>query len=53
MGERADDAAFTRAATAELAPATTRPMNAFKAELARRTLVRALRTLATTGGGTA
>ncbi|MFE7546045.1 FAD binding domain-containing protein [Streptomyces platensis] len=53
MGERADDAAFTRAATAELAPATTRPMNAFKAELARRTLVRALRTIATTGGGTA
>ncbi|MEU3991878.1 xanthine dehydrogenase family protein subunit M [Streptomyces platensis] len=53
MGERADDAAFTRAATAELAPATTRPMNAFKAELARRTLVRALRTVATTGGGTA
>ncbi|MCF3143815.1 FAD binding domain-containing protein [Streptomyces platensis] len=52
MGERADDAAFTRAATAELAPATTRPMNAFKAELARRTLVRALRTVATTGGGT-
>ncbi|MFF3542976.1 FAD binding domain-containing protein [Streptomyces platensis] len=52
-GERADDAAFTRAATAELAPATTRPMNAFKAELARRTLVRALRTVATTGGGTA
>lgn len=42
-----------RAATAELAPATTRPMNAFKAELARRTLVRALRTVATTGGGTA
>ena len=53
MGERAGDAAFTRAATAELAPATTRPMNAFKAELARRTLVRALRTVATTGGGTA
>lgn len=53
LGERADDAAFTRAATAELAPATTRPMNAFKAELARRTLVRALRTVATTGGGTA
>ncbi|MFD5395880.1 FAD binding domain-containing protein [Streptomyces sp. NPDC127097] len=52
LGERADDAAFTRAATAELAPATTRPMNAFKAELARRTLVRALRTVATTGGGT-
>lgn len=53
MGERADEAAFTRAATAELGPATTRPMNAFKAELARRTLVRALRTVATTGGGTA
>jgi xanthine dehydrogenase YagS FAD-binding subunit len=53
VGERADDAAFTRAATAELAPADTRPMNAFKAELARRTLVRALRTVATTGGGTA
>lgn len=52
VGRRADHETFTRAAAAELAPAVTRPMNAFKAELARRTLVRALHTTAATGGGT-
>ena len=36
VGERADVDVFVRAAAAELAPAITRPMNGFKAELARR-----------------
>jgi len=53
VGQRADADVFARAAGAELAPAVTRPMNAFKAELARRTLVRALLTVAAQGGGTA
>ncbi|WP_405407338.1 FAD binding domain-containing protein [Streptomyces decoyicus] len=53
VGERADVDVFVRAAAAELAPARTRPMNGFKAELARRTLVRALQTVAAQGGGTA
>ncbi|MEJ8652318.1 xanthine dehydrogenase family protein subunit M [Streptomyces sp. MS1.AVA.3] len=53
VGERADVDVFVRAAAAELAPAITRPMNGFKAELARRTLVRALQTVAAQGGGTA
>ncbi|WP_329170434.1 xanthine dehydrogenase family protein subunit M [Streptomyces decoyicus] len=53
VGERADVDVFVRAAAAELAPALTRPMNGFKAELARRTLVRALQTVAAQGGGTA
>ncbi|MCL7490717.1 xanthine dehydrogenase family protein subunit M [Streptomyces sp. MCA2] len=53
VGERADVEVFVRAAAAELAPAVTRPMNGFKAELARRTLVRALQTVAAQGGGTA
>ncbi|WP_433859617.1 FAD binding domain-containing protein [Streptomyces kronopolitis] len=44
LGQPADEDTFVRAAAAELAPAVTRPMNAFKAELARRTVVRALRT---------
>ncbi|MEU8682770.1 xanthine dehydrogenase family protein subunit M [Streptomyces sp. NPDC048611] len=52
LGQRADDEVFARAADAELTPAVTRPMNAFKAELARRTLVRALQVTAATGGGT-
>ncbi|MFD9209401.1 FAD binding domain-containing protein [Streptomyces sioyaensis] len=43
LGQPADEDTFARAADAELAPAVTRPMNAFKAELARRTVVRALR----------
>ncbi|MFI7705861.1 FAD binding domain-containing protein [Nonomuraea sp. NPDC049480] len=42
--------AFRRAAEAELAPATVRPGNAFKAGLARATIVATLREL-TTGGG--
>ncbi|MEU9482700.1 xanthine dehydrogenase family protein subunit M [Streptomyces decoyicus] len=53
VGERADVDVFVRAAAAELAPASTRPMNGFKAELARRTIVRALQTVAARGGGTA
>ncbi|MGW9174727.1 FAD binding domain-containing protein [Streptomyces decoyicus] len=53
VGERADVDVFVRAAAAELAPAITRPMNGFKAELARRTLVRALQAVAAQGGGTA
>ncbi|MFC9235436.1 FAD binding domain-containing protein [Streptomyces decoyicus] len=53
VGERADVDVFVRAAAAELAPAITRPMNGFKAELARRTIVRALQTVAARGGGTA
>ena len=53
VGERADVEVFVRAAAAELAPAVTRPMNGFKAELARRTLVRALQTVAAQGGRTA
>ncbi|WP_030982742.1 FAD binding domain-containing protein [Streptomyces sp. NRRL S-1813] len=53
VGERADVDVFVRAAAVELAPALTRPMNGFKAELARRTLVRALQTVAAQGGGTA
>ncbi|KOG49483.1 FAD binding domain-containing protein [Streptomyces decoyicus] len=53
VGERADVDVFVRAAAAELAPALTRPMNGFKAELARRTIVRALQTVAAQGGGTA
>ncbi|MEV6563566.1 FAD binding domain-containing protein [Streptomyces kronopolitis] len=50
LGQPADEDTFVRAAAAELAPAVTRPMNAFKAELARRTVVRALRTAATLRG---
>ncbi|WP_406222301.1 FAD binding domain-containing protein [Streptomyces decoyicus] len=53
VGERADVDVFVRAAAAELAPAVTRPMNGFKAEIARRTLVRALQTVAAQGGRTA
>lgn len=52
VGRRAEAEVFARAAGAELAPAVTRPMNAFKAELARRTIVRALQTAAAQGGGT-
>ncbi|MGX1852285.1 FAD binding domain-containing protein [Streptomyces sp. NPDC055299] len=50
LGQPADENTFARAAAAELAPAVTRPMNAFKAELARRTVVRALRTAAALRG---
>ncbi|MEE4420272.1 FAD binding domain-containing protein [Streptomyces bugieae] len=44
-GAPADIGAFRRAAREELAAARTTPLNAFKAELARRTVVRALATL--------
>jgi xanthine dehydrogenase YagS FAD-binding subunit len=50
VGEPAVRASFARAAHEELAPATPRAMNAFKVELARRTMVRALETAATMGG---
>ncbi|PJJ06385.1 xanthine dehydrogenase YagS FAD-binding subunit [Streptomyces sp. 2333.5] len=50
LGQPADEDTFARAAAAELAPAVTRPMNAFKAELTRRTVVRALRTAAALRG---
>lgn len=41
---------FARAAREELALATARPLNAFKIELAQRTIVRALETAMTMGG---
>jgi xanthine dehydrogenase YagS FAD-binding subunit len=48
LGAQATRETFSRAATAELAAAdTSRPANAFKAELARRTVVRALDTALT------
>ncbi len=46
LGATADPEVFARAAREELAPARTTPMNAFKIELAQRTLIRALTTLA-------
>jgi len=54
MGARADTASFARAAHEELAAARPRGLNAFKVELAQRTIVRALETaagLAIAGGG--
>jgi xanthine dehydrogenase YagS FAD-binding subunit len=51
LGRPADEASFTEAAARELAQATPRQQNAFKVELARRAIVRALRTL--TNGVTA
>ncbi|MET7405944.1 xanthine dehydrogenase family protein subunit M [Streptomyces parvulus] len=48
VGAAADADAFGMAARVEMADARPTPMNAFKVELARRTIVRALRTL--TGG---
>ena len=50
LGEPADRASFARAASEELSQATPRPMNAFKVELARRAMVRALGTTAAMGG---
>jgi xanthine dehydrogenase YagS FAD-binding subunit len=47
-GRPASRAAFAEAARAELAVASPRPLNAFKVELAQRTIVRALTSL--TGG---
>ncbi|WP_267242113.1 FAD binding domain-containing protein [Streptomyces sp. PR69] len=49
LGAPATDETFERAAREELAAARTTAMNAFKPDLARRTLVRALRALTTTG----
>jgi xanthine dehydrogenase YagS FAD-binding subunit len=49
LGRPATAASFAEAASQELAPATPRPMNAFKVELARRAIVRALRTLTNEG----
>jgi xanthine dehydrogenase YagS FAD-binding subunit len=52
MGARAEQAAFASAARAELADAIPRGMNAFKVELAQRTIVRALETAADMRGAT-
>jgi xanthine dehydrogenase YagS FAD-binding subunit len=46
LGQRAVESSFTEAARQELAQASPRPQNAFKVELARRAIVRALITLA-------
>jgi xanthine dehydrogenase YagS FAD-binding subunit len=45
LGRPAREASFAEAAGQELAMATTRPLNAFKVELARRAIVRALTTV--------
>ena len=45
LGAPAEEASFAEAASRELAPATPRPLNAFKVELAQRAIVRALTTL--------
>jgi xanthine dehydrogenase YagS FAD-binding subunit len=45
LGRSAVEASFAEAASQELAMATPRPLNAFKVELARRAIVRALTTL--------
>jgi xanthine dehydrogenase YagS FAD-binding subunit len=50
LGQPAEEASFAEAARQELAEASPRPQNAFKVELARRAIVRALSTLA--NGGT-
>jgi xanthine dehydrogenase YagS FAD-binding subunit len=50
LGQPATPAAFADAASAELAQAAPRPLNAFKVELAQRAIVRALTTL--TNGAT-
>jgi xanthine dehydrogenase YagS FAD-binding subunit len=49
LGQPATGASFAEAARRELAMATTRPLNAFKVELAQRAIVRALTTLASGG----
>jgi xanthine dehydrogenase YagS FAD-binding subunit len=48
LGRPAQEASYAEAAGQELAAARTRPMNAFKVELARRAIVRALTTLTET-----
>jgi xanthine dehydrogenase YagS FAD-binding subunit len=45
VGAAPDDAAFRRAADAALAGARTRAHNGYKVELAKRAIVRALRTV--------
>jgi xanthine dehydrogenase YagS FAD-binding subunit len=50
LGAPAGEESFRRAAAAELAPAVGRPQNAFKIDLAQRTVVATLRQLATQGG---
>jgi xanthine dehydrogenase YagS FAD-binding subunit len=50
VGEPATEESFGRAAEAELSAAITQPDNAFKTELARRTIVATLRQLLTEGG---
>jgi xanthine dehydrogenase YagS FAD-binding subunit len=45
LGRPAQEASFAEAADQELAMATTRPLNAFKVEFARRAIVRALATV--------
>ena len=52
IGEPADRETFVRAAREALAPAVPRQLNAFKVELAQRTIVRALETVMTMGGAT-
>jgi xanthine dehydrogenase YagS FAD-binding subunit len=47
LGRPATEASFAEAASRELAPATPRPLNAFKVELAQRAIIRALTTVAT------
>ena len=49
LGAPATEESFRRAAEAELAPAVAQPENAFKIELARRTIVATLRQLLTDG----
>jgi xanthine dehydrogenase YagS FAD-binding subunit len=49
LGAPATEETFQRAADAELEPAVGRPHNAFKIELARRTIVATLRQLAVEG----
>jgi xanthine dehydrogenase YagS FAD-binding subunit len=51
LGGPLDDIAFRRAADAELAAARGTRDNAFKIELARRTIVGVLRELTERGGG--
>jgi xanthine dehydrogenase YagS FAD-binding subunit len=50
LGAPAETSTFARAAAEELASAVPRGMNAFKIELAQRTIVRALETAAALGG---
>jgi xanthine dehydrogenase YagS FAD-binding subunit len=50
LGARAEQASFARAAREELAAAAPRGQNAFKVELAARTIVRALEMVAGMGG---